>query len=79
MSVSVYTTAQKALAELKGSIHSVLSESESGVTNAELGRALGIYTGHKGHEGHISRTLLGIIESEGVVVQDEKTKIWTLR
>lgn len=31
-----------------------------------------------GHEGHISRSLLAIMESKGVVQQDED-KRWTLR
>lgn len=79
MPESPYAVAQRALAELKGSIYSLLSTSNAGMTNADLGRALGIYAGHVGHEGHISRTLLGIMESEGVVKQDDKTKVWSLR
>ena len=33
----------------------------------DIGRGLGIYGGHVNHEGHIPRTLLSIMESEGVV------------
>lgn len=49
------------------------------MTNAEIGRSLGIYAGHVGHEGHIPRTLLALMESDGVVSQDEKSKRWVLR
>ena len=74
-----YRTAQLALADLKAAIREVISDSGvEGLTNAEIGRTLGIYAGHVGHEGHISRTLLAMLESEGVVQQDKKSKIWTL-
>lgn len=57
----------------------VLSEApKDGLKNSEIGRQLGIYTGHVQHAGHISRTLLAMMESEGVVKQDESTKLWTL-
>lgn len=49
------------------------------MTNAEIGRTLGIYSGHVGHEGHISRTLLAIMESEGVVSQHSDSKRWRIR
>jgi hypothetical protein len=39
----------------------------------------GIYHGHVGHEGHISRTVLKLLESDEVIFQDEKTKTWQLR
>ncbi len=75
-----YHLAQKALADLKAAIIQLLeSAPEGGLSNAEIGRTLGIYQGHIGHEGHISRTLLAMMESEGVVVQDKKTKWWRLR
>ena len=75
-----YRNAQRALAELKGAIHEVLSTAhDDGLTNAEIGRSLGIYAGHTGHEGHVPRTLLALMESEGVVEQDENTKRWRLR
>lgn len=75
-----YMIAQKAFAKLKSSIHILLSHaSEKGLSNAELGRKLGIYQGHVGHEGHISRTLLEIMKSEGVVEQNLETKKWYLK
>lgn len=75
-----YHLAQKAIAQLKTAIHQILSTaSESGFTNAEIGRTLGIYTGHVGHEGHIPRTLLAVMEAEGVVSQDRATKRWSLK
>ena len=75
-----YRDAQRALADLKGAIHELLAAAQDGgLTNAEIGRALGIYAGHVGHEGHVSRTLLALMESDGVVEQDEATKRWRLK
>jgi hypothetical protein len=74
-----YRRAQVAMAELKGAVVSLLERSPSGATNAAIGRSLGIYGGHKGHEGHISRTVLAMLESEGVVQQNEKDRTWSLR
>ena len=73
-----YFIAQKAIADLKAAIYLTLKNApDDGMTNAQIGRSLGIYTGHVGHEGHIPRTLLAIMESEGIVEQgaDKKWKI----
>ena len=67
------------MAELKGAAYELLAESQQGLTNAEIGRRLGIYQGHVGHEGHISRTILALLEAEEVVSQDKTTKLWSLR
>ena len=75
-----YQLAQNALADLKTAVRHVLQGGpDDGMTNAEIGRTLGIYGGHVGHEGHISRTLLAFMESEGVVAQDAATKRWKIR
>ncbi len=74
-----YSIAQQAMAQLKSAIWLLLSQSPSGLTNAVIGRSLGIYSGHVGHEGHISRTLLAIMEAEGVVEQAPSDKTWKLR
>jgi len=75
-----YLLAQTAIANLKAAIHMVLaSASSNGLSNADIGRLLGIYMGHVKHEGHIPRTLLAIMESEGVATQDSSTKKWRLR
>lgn len=77
--VEVYQMAQGAMAELKSAVVNLLLFGPSdGLSNAEIGRKLGIYGGHKGHEGHISRTLLHQLEEEGVVQQGEDTKNWRL-
>ena len=74
-----YFQAQKGLALLKSAIHTLLSEKyPRGLRNVDIGKALGIYTGHKGHEGHISRTLLEIMQNEGVIEQKED-KMWYLK
>lgn len=74
-----YVKAQLALAELKGAVVAILERTGGSMTNAAIGRSLGIYAGHKGHEGHISRTLLAMLENEGVVEQSEKDQTWSIR
>ncbi len=49
------------------------------MTNAAIGRTLGIYAGHKGHEGHMSRTVLAMLEQEGVVEQNSADRTWSVR
>ena len=78
-SASNYELAQSALVQLKTAIFKALqAATDEGLRNVDIGRALGIYQSHKGHEGHISRTLLAIMEAEGVVTQDKETKAWKL-
>jgi len=76
---AAYRRAQVALAELKSAVLDILVEEHSGITNAEIGRALGIYRGHVGHEGHISRTLLELLRADGTAEQDPETKRWRLK
>lgn len=77
---TAYEEAQFAMAKLKSLVRSVLEQSpDKGLKNSEIGRVLGIYAGHVEHEGHISRTLLAMLEAEGVVVQNEHDKTWSLR
>lgn len=79
MNPEAYLRAQRALAELKAAVYQVLTDAPAeGLSNAEIGRSLGIYAGHKGHEGHVSRTLLGLMEKDGVVEQVDD-KRWQLR
>jgi hypothetical protein len=74
-----YTQAQVAIANLKAAVLSLLQRASGGLTNAVIGRSLGIYAGHKGHEGHISRTVLAMLEAEGLVEQDSKDQTWSVR
>ena len=75
-----YGLAQRAIADLKHAIYLVLLEApDEGLQNAQIGRTLGIYGGHAGHDGHIPRTLLEMLQREDVVAQDVKTKRWSLR
>ena len=74
-----YALAQRAMADLKAAVYLLLKNCSTGLRNADIGRALGIYAGHIEHEGHISRTLLALMEKEGVVVQDPDTKLWTVK
>lgn len=79
MNVDAYIEAQRAIVALKAAILTVISGSNSeGVRNAEIGRQLGIYGGHVGHEGHIPRTILAQLQTEGVVRQDPASKRWYL-
>jgi hypothetical protein len=75
-----YHLSQRAIADLKAAVLRILvSAPTAGFTNAEIGRSLGIYAGHVRHEGHISRTLLALMENEGVAEQDAATKRWRVR
>jgi hypothetical protein len=78
MNAEDYRRAQSGIAELKAAVVSLL-EKQPGLTNAAIGRTLGIYSGHKGHEGHISRTVLGMLEQEGVVEQNASDQTWSIR
>jgi hypothetical protein len=65
---------------LKAAVHQVLESGPAeGLKNSDTGRLLGIYMGHVEHEGQIPRTLLALMESEGVVEQIKETKAWRLR
>lgn len=75
-----YPIAQEAMSKLRSSVYMLLKQApDEGMKNSEIGRALGIYSGHVGHEGHISRTILALMEAEGVVEQIAETKCWRLR
>lgn len=74
-----YQNAQGAIVALKAAIYDLLLKFPSGLKNAQIGRTLGIYEGHVGHEGHIPRTLLSMMEAEGVVEQNPETKCWSIR
>jgi hypothetical protein len=74
-----YILAQEAMSGLRSAVYLLLKNAPDGLKNSEIGRSLGIYSGHVGHEGHISRTILALMEAEGVVRQDVSTKAWTLR
>ena len=79
-SAQAYQDAQHAVAILKSAVYRVLLEAGvAGMKNVEIGRALGIYAGHVGHEGHIPRTLLAIMEGEGVIEQDSNSKAWRVK
>ena len=70
MDNSSYYKAQYGLTLLKDAIRDLLvSIHPKGLRNVDVGKALGIYSGHKGHEGHISRTLLEIMQNEGIIEQ----------
>jgi hypothetical protein len=75
-----YQKAQRAIADLKAAIHELFNNENTELTNVEIGKSLGIYHGHSGkHQGHISRVLLELMQAEGVVEQDKKTKAWKLK
>lgn len=75
-----YLLAQRALADLKFAVYATLKGAPAkGLTNAQLGHSLGIYHWHVGHEGHISRTILGMLKAEGLAHRDEATKSWSLQ
>ena len=77
MQAKYYLAAQTAMSELKAAVLGVvLSGPEEGMRNVEIGRALGIYGGHKGHQGHISRVCLQRLQEE-VLLKQLDNKLWT--
>lgn len=77
--LQAYQRAQHAMADLKAAVFEVLSVAgPAGLRNADIGRSLGIYSGHEEHEGHIPRTILAMMQAEGVVGQDADSKRWRL-
>ena len=78
--LEAYRLAQHAIADLKSAILIVLNNRpEPGLRNVDIGKTLGIYAGHAGHEGHIPRVLLAALENDGVVKQNEDTKLWSIQ
>lgn len=74
-----YANAQAAMESLKSAAYRVLLDpAPHSFKNVDVGKTLGIHASHVRHEGHIPRTLLAIVESEGVVKQDTDTKSWRL-
>lgn len=72
--------ARDAIAKLKGAERTALEcGPDEGLRNVDIGKALGIYAGHVDHVGHISRTILAMLESEGVVEQTGEDKLWKLK
>lgn len=75
-----YQLAQHGMAEMKSDIHQVLKTVyPKAFKNHKIGRMLGIYQGHVRHEGHVSRTLLEIMKSEGTIEQNKEDKIWRMK
>lgn len=78
MKKEAYQIAQESITGLKSAVYLLLKgQGEKGLKNVQIGKALGIYMGHIGHEGHIPRTILALMESEGVVKQNKSSKKWT--
>lgn len=74
-----YLMAQSAIANLKSAVRTTLENGPvRGMSNAQIGKSLGIHASHVEHAGHISQTILALLESEGVVMQDAGTKLWSL-
>jgi len=67
---------ERALSELRGVVHAKLLENKDGLTNAQLGRSLGLYMGHVGHQGCVSRTILEMLKENEMAWQDPATKRW---
>lgn len=78
-SMEAYSLAQQAMQLLRIAIYKSLEASpDEGLRNSELGRVLGVYMGHAGHQGHVTRTVLALMENEGAVVQDPENRKWRL-
>ena len=62
-----YLLAQEAMGKLRSAIYLVLQRPRQRADKRPTWALIGcIYSGHVGHEGHISRTILALMEEEGV-------------
>jgi|GEM_PF-5404189 hypothetical protein len=78
--IGAYRKAQNAIAELKSAVVDVLATAGSdGLRNSQIGRLLGIYQGHVRHQGHISRTILEMLQADGIAEQREQGGPWQIR
>lgn len=71
-----YHKAQYGITLIKDAVYIILKETyPNGLRNVDIGKRLGIYSGHVKHEGHISRTILEMMQAEGVIEQ-KQDKLW---
>jgi hypothetical protein len=75
--IDAYRLAQHAVVDLKAAVLTLLEQAgDRGLRNVDIGKTLGIYSGHVGHEGHIPRTLLEMLAHEGIARQDKESQLW---
>lgn len=75
-----YQIAQRALADLKTAVFMLLQGQETGLTNAQIARGLGMYyVRNTKQDGAVSRVLLEIMQVEGVVELDTASKKWRIK
>ncbi len=78
--ICAYRRAQRAIAELKSATVDLLATAgPEGLRNAQIGRLLGIYQGHVRHQGHISRTILEMLQADGIAEQVGQGGPWQIR
>ena len=78
--IGAYRRAQCAIAELKSAAVDVLATAgPEGLRNSQIGRLLGIYQGHVRHQGHISRTILEMLQADGIAEQRGQGGPWQIR
>src|SRR5262245_37861189 len=78
--IRAYRRAQRAMAELKAATVDLLATAGAeGLRNSQIGRLLGIYQGHVRHQGHISRTILEMLQADGIAEQNGQGGPWQMR
>ena len=78
----LYGMAQDGINRIKSAILGLIIQAgDDGMRNVEIGKSLGVYSGHTAgeHEGHISRSLLNILQNEGMVEQRTDKKWYPIR
>ena len=74
-----YRRAQVALADLKAAARGVLLSAPSdGLADDDVGRLLGLNALSGTADGQLTRTILGVLEAEGVATKDEGER-WHFR
>lgn len=77
--MSMKEKAQEGLKLIKSAILAEIKGSEKGLKNQELAKALGLESNMRGkHENYLTWSILGLLETEGKVVQGEK-KRWQVK
>jgi len=81
MTKKPFSKAQQGIHLIKTAIYELLLDNPRGLTNAEIGKQLGIYRGYAGQnkqQGHICRTLLEHLKEDFVVDQrtEQSRKVW---
>lgn len=73
---AAYTIAQEAMAQLRSAIHQLLSEHPAGLSEGQIGLALGLKSAQIEDSSTIAALMLALMEAEGAIALDSAASIW---